>query len=185
MRTPGLAVIVLALLIGSASAATAQMNTEEIPAAFVTGTVVDGDATADDGTVVYAQIVEWSDPRHPPELKAEATWYVYGDATTVLERHEGGLGEEEAFAGLDLVMVADMNVLLDGADGNWLGTGRGVEAGDDRYSYYVLEGDGVYAGLHALLRCPPGHDANGPWDELYEGWIIESPLPPLPEPPAE
>jgi acyl transferase domain-containing protein len=31
-----------------------------------------------------------------------------------------------------------------------------------------------------LLRGTPGHDANGPWDELYEGWIIESRLPPPP-----
>ncbi|MGD8486077.1 MAG: hypothetical protein PVG27_12485 [Chloroflexota bacterium] len=180
MRTAvAAAAAVLALLVGSAGPIVAQMNDEAIPAAFFTGTVVDGDARADEGRVVYEQSVEWSDARLPPTLRAEAAWYVYGDVMTVVERHEAGLGEEEAFAGVDLVMVVEMNVLLDGPDGDWQGTGRGIEA-DDRYSYYVLDGDGAYEGMHVLLRGAPGHDANGPWDEEYEGWIIESELRPLP-----
>ena len=177
------AVAAMALVFGSAGAVAAQTNTEAIPAAVVTGTVVDDSTTEDEGRVTWEQTVEWSDPRLPPTLRAEAAWYVYGDVGTVVERHDEGLSEEEAFAGVDLVMVAEMNVLLDGPDGDWRGTGRGIEA-DDRYSYYVLEGDGAYEGMHALLRCPPGHDANGPWDELYEGWIIESGLPPLPGSPT-
>jgi hypothetical protein len=80
-------------------------------------------------------------------------------------------------------MVVEMNVLLDGAEGSWHGTGRAIEQGagtdpDRRHSTYVLEGEGAYEGMHALLRGVPGHDANGPWDEQYEGWIIEGPVPP-------
>ena len=87
-------------------------------------------------------------------------------------------------------MITEVNILLDGSEGDWSGTGRGIEqgAGNDperHYSYYVLEGDGAYEGMHALLRGAPDHDNDGPWDERYEGWIIESGLPSLPEPPAE
>ena len=183
MRTPLVVAAAVALVFGSVGAVGAQLNDEFIPAAFVTGTVVDGSSTEDEGRVTWEQTVQWSDPRLPPTLRVEADWYVYGDAMTVVERHEAGLGEEEAFADVELLMVVEMNVLLDGPEGDWHGTGRGVEA-DDRSSYYVLEGDGAYEGMHALLRGTPGHDANGPWDEEYEGWIIESRLPPLPGSPT-
>ena len=183
MRTLGVLAVAVALVFGSAGAVAAQMNDEAIAAAFVTGTVVDDSTTEDEGRVTWEQTVEWSDPRLPPTLRAEAAWYVYGDVMTVVERHEAGLGEEEAFADIDLVMVVEMNVLLDGPEGDWQGSGRGIEA-DDRYSYYMLEGDGAYEGMNVLLRGTPGHDANGPWDELYEGWIIESELPPPPGSPT-
>ena len=189
MHTSCVAIIALLLLIGWTGGVAAQMNDEEIPAAFVTGTVVDHTTTEDEGRVSWEQTVEWSDPRLPSTLTSEGAWYVYGDVTTVVERHEAGLDEEEAFAGVDLVMVVEMDILLDGTDGDWEGSGRAIEQGaetdpDRRYSYYVLSGDGTYDGLHAVLRGAPGHDAKGPWDERYEGWIIESPLPPMPEPPA-
>ena len=184
MRTPCAVVIVLTLLLATTGTVTAQMNKEAVPAVFVTGTVTDDTATEDEGTVVYEQAVAWSDPRLPPTLRAEGAWYIYGDVPP-------GLEDEETEAIEDyLVMVTEVKVLLDGPEGSWHGSGRAIEQGvgpdpDRHYSYYVLEGDGAYQGMHALLRGAPGHDANGPWDELYEGWIIESGLPPLPGLPSE
>jgi hypothetical protein len=187
MRTSCVAIITLVLLIGSAGVVAATMNKEEIPATFVTGTVIDDAATEDEGRVVYEQTVDWSDSRLPSTLQVEGAWYLYGDVTAALERIDAGESEDDAFAS-GVVMVVEMNVLLDGDEGSWRGTGRGIEQGaetdpDRRYSYYVLSGDGAYEGFHALLRGTPGHDADGPWDEEYEGWIIESPLPLLPDSP--
>lgn len=179
MRMPWTATVAVALVFGPVGAVTAQFNDEPTPAVFVTGTVADDSALEDEGRVNWEQTIEWSDPRLPSTLRAEGAWYIYGDVETLLERHDEGLGDEEALADVDLVMVVEVNVVLDGADGDWQGTGRGIEA-DDRYSYYVLEGSGDYEGMHALLRGVPGHDADGPWDEFYEGWIIESELPTLP-----
>ena len=180
MRTIAIAAVALVLLLGTSVSVSAQMNTEGIPATFVTGTVVDDTATEDAGTVVYEQTVEWSDPRLPATLRAEGAWYIYGEVPE-------GLEDQELEAIDDyLVMVTEMTVALDGPEGSWRGTARAVEQGagtdpDRHYSYYVLTGDGAYAGMHTLLRGAPGHDADGPWDTEYEGWIIESELPALPE----
>jgi hypothetical protein len=185
MRAPWVAILTVVLLIGATGSVNAQMNKEEVPAVFVTGTVTDDTATENEGRATWEQTVEWSDPRLPPTLKAEATWFIYGSVPADLEEEEVELEVIEEY----LVMVTEMNVLLDGSEGSWRGTGRAIEQGagtdpDRHYSYYVLEGDGVYDGMHALLRGAPGHDADGPWDEEYEGWIIESELPPLPELPT-
>jgi len=183
MRTPWVVAVAVALVFGSTVAVTAQMNEWGIPAAFVTDTVV-GDtndtATEDEGRASWEQTVEWSDPRLPSTLKAGATWYVYGDPPDDL-MDEGLEAIEDYF-----VMVTEMSVLLDGTEGRWHGTGRAIKQGagtdpERHYSYYVLEGDGAYEEMHALLRGAPDHDNDGPWDEQYEGWIIESGLPPLPE----
>ena len=185
MRMPCIAIITLLSVIGSAGAVVAQMNTEEVPAVFVTGTVIDDTATEDEGRATWVQTVEWSDPRFPPTLRAEATWYIYGGLPEGLDEEQVELEVIEDA----LVMVTEMNVLLDGSEGSWQGTGRALEQGtgpdpDRHYSYYVLEGAGAYDGMHALLRGAPGHDADGPWDDLYEGWIIESDVPPLPGSPT-
>ena len=165
MRTFSATIIALALLVGSTVGVTAQMNDETIPAVFVTGTVVDDTANENEGRVVYTQEVAWSDPRLPSSLQVNAAWYVSGESVT------------------DAVMTMEMNLLLEGPDGLWRGTGRAIEAIDGRYSYYVLIGEGAYEGLHALLRGAPGIDVNGPWDEDYQGWLFEGELPPLPAPP--
>jgi hypothetical protein len=177
MRTLCVAIITLVLLISSTGAVAATMNKEEIPAASVAGTVTDNAATEDEGRVHFEQTVDWSDSRLPPTLEIEGAWYLYGDVTAALERLEAGVSEEDAFEG-DVVMVVEMAVRLDGPEGSWQGTGRRIEAGADHYSYYVLSGHDAYEGFHALLRGTPGNDAEGPWDEAYEGWIIESELPP-------
>lgn len=185
MRTILAAAFALVLLLGTSVGVTAQMNTEQIPATFVTGTVGEGgSATESEGTVAYEQIVEWSDPRLPSTLRVTGVWYVYGEVPAGLE--EAG---PEALVDLG-VMVTEMNVRLDGPEGSWRGTGRALEWSPypdpgRHYSYYVLTGEGPYEGMHVLLRGAPDHDANGPWDEQYEGWIIECASPPLPEPPSE
>lgn len=167
MRAICVSITTLALLFGSAVGVAGQMNDELILAVFVTGTVVDGAADETDGRVVYTQEVEWSDPRPPPTLRANATWYVSGESI-----HDG-------------VMTVGMSILLDGSEGVWRGIGRGIETDDDRYSYYILIGEGAYESLHALLQGTPGIDANGPWGEEDQGWLSEGALPPLPAPPAE
>ena len=185
MRTPCAVVVAVTLLLGTTGPVAAQINKETVPAVYVTGTATNDTATEDEGTVVYEQTVEWSDPRLPPTLRAEGAWYLYGDVPPGLEDEEVTVEAIEDY----FVMVTEVNVLLDGSEGSWHGTGRALEQGsgpdpDLRYSYYVLEGDGAYEGMHALLRGAPGHDADGPWDEEYEGWIVESGLPPLPGPPT-
>lgn len=183
MRTPWAVLIAVGLLVGATASVGAQMNTEEVPAVFVKGTVTADTATEDEGRATWEQTIEWSDPRLPPTLTAEAAWYIYGAIPA-------GLEDEEIEAVEDyLVMVTEINVRLDGSEGSWRGSGRAIEQGTGfdpewHYSYYVLEGDGAYEGMHALLRGAPDDDADGPWDEEYEGWIVESALPPLPEPPA-
>ena len=187
MRTPWAVVITVTLLLGTTGPVAAQMNRETVRAVFVTGTVVGDTAGAEaEGRASWEQTVEWSDPRLPPTLEVEGAFYLYGDVPPGLDGEEVGV---EAIADY-FVSVTEMNVLLDGSEGRWHGTGRAIKQGygpdpERHYSYYVLEGDGAYEDMHALLRGAPDHDPDGPWDEQYEGWIIESEVPPLPGPPAE
>ena len=188
MRTPCAVVIAVTLLLGTTGPVAAQMNKElgTIPAAFVTGTATDGTLMGDEGRATWEQTVEWSDPRLPPTLRAEGAWYIYGDVPPGLEDEEVRVETIEDY----FVMVTEVNVLLYGSEGDWHGTARAIKQGagpdpERHYSYYVLEGDGAYEGMHALLRGAPDHDPDGPWDELYEGWIVESELPLLPGPPSE
>ena len=187
MRTSCAVVIAVTLLLGTTGPVAAQMNREAVRAVFVTGTVVgDTAATEDEGRATWEQTVEWSDPRLPPTLEVEGAFYHNAHVPPELEGEEVGV---EAIADY-FVSVTEMNVLLDGSEGHWHGTGRAIKQGygpdpERHYSYYVLEGDGAYEDMHALLRGAPDHDPDGPWDEQYEGWIIESEVPPLPGPPAE
>ena len=163
---------------------------DEVPTPFapVTGSVIgqtaytsgggtrDGEAQPDlhveweEGGVTYGQgiiieqQVEWSDPRLPTEH------WVWLDYTAYGNFDPSG------------VMAVRTSHLLDGADGDWRGTGRAFEMEDDRYSYYELVGDGAYEGLHAFLRGAPDKDAHGPWDWSYEGWVFEGEPQALPDP---
>ena len=112
--------VLLLLFVGSTGAVVAQMNTEEVPAVFVAGTVIDDTATASEGHASWEQTVEWSDPRLPPTLKVEADWYIYGAMPA-------GLEDEEIEAVEDyLVMVTEMNVRLADSEGSWRGSGRAI-----------------------------------------------------------
>lgn len=184
MRRTTVAAVALTMLASTSVGAAAQMNMEEVPATFVTGIArMDGVPIEESGRITYEQTVAWSDPRLPSTLRVNATWYVYGTLPA------GAEGEDPEIVAQQLVLVIDMHCLLDGLEGSWRGTGRGVEqgVGEDaarRYSTYVLVGEGAYAGMHLLLRGAPGHDADGPWDERYEGWLIETEVPPLSQAPT-
>ena len=60
--------------------------------------------------------------------------------------------------------------------GSWNGSGRFVkaDAGEDQYGFYVLEGEGAYEGLYALLHGTAEVLAHGPYELTYEGHIFEA-----------
>lgn len=74
--------------------------------------------------------------------------------------------------------------LLEDEAGRWQGTGRWVNGGGERYSFYVLIGEGAYAGLYALLHGVTPAGAEGPWDLAYEGYIFEAEMLPFPDGPV-
>jgi len=179
--------VILGLL---ASASTTVLAQEEktAPATRVTGTVVEQFGYTDgvpvgeemrpgkheyrieegvlhERGVISRQQVQWSDPRLPSEhwVRLDATLY----------------GMDEPLLG---VAAVESSHLLKGAEGSWRGTGRAIETADDRYSHYVLTGEGLYDGLYALLRGTPGTDMPGPLDRSYEGYIFEGELLPVVDP---
>jgi hypothetical protein len=178
------AIITVALLAGSAVGVAGQSEGEAPTFTFVTGKVMkdsspqdDREETWMDGSVVHVlgwrveRSIDWSDPRLPSEMVSRMNVDTY-------------LAED------DIVQTFAETYRLEGSEGVWTGTGRALamEHGHEADWLMVLTGEGAYEGMHALLRGEPGHDANGPWDERYEGWIIEGEVPPLPdpiEPPAE
>ena len=203
MRTLRLSVegtIILALLGGQSFAVVAQ-DEEPTPIALVTGAVTevypyefteedDGGLSLDDirGYEVVTQtsgpmrqVVEWSDPRLPTDL-----WLSLG-YTRILQ----GEGQPEPVGAMNIAWQS----LLEDEQGRWRGTGRSVLDADEKYSLYVLTGEGAYDGLSALLRGVAPDDeeagllhAHAPWDMAYEGYIFEAELTPMPdpvEPPAE
>jgi hypothetical protein len=187
--------VILALLGGLGGAVVAQ-DEEPTPVTFVTGTVAEaygydvyreeeGDPSSYDirGYEVMTelggpmrQVVEWSDPRLPPDL-----WLTLG--YTLIST-----GEDE----FDGAMNAAWQSLLEDEQGRWRGTGRTVQGGpDEKYSLYVLTGEGAYEGLSALLQGTTPDDveasllhAHAPWDMAYEGYIFETELTPFPDVPV-
>jgi len=183
---PSLAVISsLLLCLGLATTTTAQR--EPAPVTFVTGTVIEAygyevDAGARDpfahdtqgyeievgGLGLMRQVVEWSDPRLPPDL------WLASDHTLIWRPSNV----------LDGAINTASRALLEDEQGRWVGTGRWVNDGDEQYSCYALAGEGAYEGIHVLLRGVPVADRNGPWDLAYEGYVFESELTPFPDEPV-
>jgi hypothetical protein len=123
--------------------------------------------------------MEWSDPRLPSVMRLSENWDWYN------------VGESDGVNGAIPLM---QNVRLDGPDGTWTGTVYALleeTAPVERYpqtTLMVLEGEGAYEGLSAMLRTvyddPPGFGAIPDW----EGYILEGPMtliPDAPEPAAE
>jgi hypothetical protein len=175
----------LALCLGLATTATAQE--EPAPVTFITGTVAEAYTyDADSGgrdTFSYdsrgyevagasldlmRQVVEWSDPRLPPDL-----WLTL-DHTLIRTGADG----------LDGAIDTASRSLLEDEEGRWRGTGRLVMDTDERYSFYVLTGEGAYEGLSALLHGVTPADAQGFWDLAYGGYILEAELTPFPDEPV-
>ena len=127
------------------------------------------------------QVVEWSDPRLPTDL-----WLSLG-----FTRISQGEDQPESVRAMNLAWQS----LLEDEQGRWRETGRSVLDADEKYSLYVLTGEGAYEGLSALLQGVDPDDeeaaywhAHAPWDMAYEGYIFEAELTPMPEPvepPAE
>lgn len=183
----------LLLCIGLATTATAQE--EPAPVAFVTGVVAEAyvyEAVSDEAISegrddiayelrgyqveggsqsVKRQVVEWSDPRLPPDL------WLASDSTGIY------WPDPFRFAGVNLAF----STLLEGEAGRWVGTGRWL-LGHEPLSFYVLTGEGAYEGLHAMLRGVPHENPaasmSGFGDLAYEGYIYEAELTPFPDTPV-
>ena len=183
MRTPCIAIVAL-LLVGSTGAIAAQE--EPAPVTSVTGTVLEvyghtfseanlpSDVRGYEVTVgtsqpaLMRQVVEWSDPRLPSDLWLTLDYTLIWKPSDVL----------------DGAMNTVSRSLLEDEQGRWRGTGRWVNGGGERFSFYVLIGEGAYEGLYALLHGVTPADAEGPWDLAYEGYIFEAEMLPFPDEPV-
>ena len=192
MRTLRLSVTgtVMLALLGALSLAVVAQDDVDVPSAtHVTGTQLSSSSMTaepvewEDGDVHYwrdvqtERTVEWSDPRLPSRFlkDANANWHVLGD---------GAVG---AFA---------VAVRLVGEDGDWAGTEYALMAPESSVGLYVLTGSGAYEGLWAMLEGSlvvdadgnPVVDADNAVMSIFDGYIFESELPPMPDPiapPAE
>ena len=175
-----LAGAIILMLVGGLSAAAVAQDESPAPVTFVTGTVVEqydhpgandiyegppedvrGWLVGAERYGVIEQVIEWSDPRLPPQHWMNMNLAFIFDPREAQGPPEGA-------------MAVTTSNLLEGPEGSWRGTGRAVEGLDDRYSLYELTGEGAYDGLWAVLRMTPGADASGPLDQSYEGYIFEA-----------
>jgi hypothetical protein len=168
-------VLIVALSLCLTGAVVAQAEDEPmVPAAvYVSGVAVSEDTLWEDavGDGGSAWEMEWSDPRLP---------------TRMLIRHNGGGGYATHPAGEAMAMQMSTAVLLDGPEGDWVGSGwvlawmwgSEMEQQEDWVEVLALEGDGAYEGLSATLRSTGHGGVPGP----YEGFIFEGGLPPDPDP---
>ena len=150
---------------------------EAITATYVTGEVTDymplrgGSPVAEDGLWMltddqYELEIAWSDPRLPALKHGRENQYQY---------HKGDDLWAQALAG---------TIRLEGPDGAWVGTAHGMadddaERGRQMTKVMVLDGEGAYDGLHAIIVATIDEAVN-PLPS-YEGFIFERGLPPLPE----
>jgi hypothetical protein len=195
LRLSVVGAVTLALVAGPAAIATAQE--EPAPVTHVTGTVtevygyIEGELDEAEASVLgepdlvsydlrgyevttesglVREVVEWSDPRLPPDLWLTARY-------TLIWK-----GEDPNV--LDGAINFAWRLLLEDEVGSWHGTGRKLNDGDERSGLYALSGEGAYAGLSAVLREVIPADAYGPWPRGFEGYIFEAELTPFPvEPP--
>lgn len=115
--------------------------------------------------------MEWSDPRLPSLMRLSENWdwYYYG------------------VGNINAPVALMQSVRLEGPDGAWTGTIQGLlEETLDPESYpqtvlMVLEGEGAYAGLSAMLTTvydvPPAFGQVPDWD----GYIFDGDMTPMPE----
>lgn len=182
MRLSLVGVVTLVLLAGVTGIASAQAA-EEPTWAHVTGQdtgewveLEPAGPSSWDGSVEYQGVsrfimpMEWSDPR-------------LGEAMDIREQAVVHTGDPASWE--DDMYVFSRAVRLDGPDGSWAGTARGVAGADGTTQlHYALTGEGAYEGLSAMFA-----QDNSGWPTVrFDGWIFEGDLPPMPdpvEPPAE
>jgi len=188
MRTlwmPFVGMVILALVGGLSVTVSAQDDDEALTVTHVTGKQSSMSMTSEpeeweDGDVLYRRgigterTVEWSDPRLPSRflVNTNANWHVFGD------------GAVAGFANA---------VRLVGEEGDWAGTEYSLLDTLDPESavgLYVLAGEGAYDGLWAMLVGSLVVDADGDLvidadnqvASVYEGYVFESEVPPIPDP---
>ena len=175
--------VTLALLGGLGGAVAAQ-DEEPAPVNYVTGTVVEqwthddpsapdepdtgpapdvrGYTISEDASLgLVEQTVEWSDPRLPATHWFTARYQMIWD----FDAEKGAV-------------TTTTNHLLEDEAGSWHGSGRFVTAdgAKDEYGLYMLEGEGAYEGLYALLHGASERMFDyGPYGpNSYEGYIFEA-----------
>jgi hypothetical protein len=180
LRAALAATVSLALLGGLGSSVLAQAEEDAGPTVTqVTGEAVDArtvsqgawsevDGGGQDRGAVYEHDIEWSDPRLPSLMRLHENTNVYW------------LGDEGAtFAWLS-------NVRLEDESGAWTGVEYGM--GDESLAGMTLQprmmlltGEGAYEGLSAMLQRQHEVVTMGS-SPVFEGYIFEGELPPMPEP---
>jgi hypothetical protein len=179
---PLVGMVILALVVGLSVTVSAQDDDEALTVTHVTGKQSSMSMTSEpeeweDGDVLYRRgvrterTVEWSDPRLPSRFLADtnANWHVFGDGAV------GGFANA---------------VRLVGEEGDWAGTEYSLLDPESAVGLYVLAGEGVYDGLWAMLVGSLVVDADGNLvidadnqaTSVYEGYVFESALPPMPDP---
>jgi|GEM_PF-2601417 len=174
--------VIITLLGGLSVTVVAEDDGTSPSATHVTGTQLSTSRVSEpeeweDGDVHYwrgvqtERTVEWSDPRLPSRFlyDSNANWHALGD---------GSVG---AFA---------VAVRLVGEDGDWAGTEYALMAPESSVGLYVLTGSGAYEGLWAMLEGSlvvdadgnPVIDADNQVTSIYDGYIFESEMPPMPDP---
>ena len=100
--------------------------------------------------------IEWSDPRLPSTMTTVMNFDSYPNAMTWAQTHR-----------------------LDGPDGAWTATERGfMDFSAGSSGLMVWTGEGAYEGLSALLVGV----VTDTGETLYEGFLFEGGLPPMPDP---
>lgn len=177
---------------GPAAAPAATDEDEGVAATYVTGTS-SGNRTVHRATYtvgeayahntghggVYERDIAWSDPRLPSLMRLAENWDFYA------------VGGSEEINGAISIMS---NVLLTGPDGAWTGTAYGLLEETKPVETYpqtvvmMLEGEGAYEGLSAMLTTTYDEPPAGGTIPDWEGYIFEgelAPMPEAPEPPSE
>jgi hypothetical protein len=172
-----LAGTVIVVLLGGLGGAVVAEEYGPVTWTYVTGTVIDEGDWQDPNpdhdwtsSIEHApgmsreMSIEWSDPRLP----ATST------SVSNMDIHHG----TDSMA--DWLVVWTMAEGEQGAGGTWTGTGSGfVEADHGGVGVLLYTGHGAYEGLSAILSQKDVGDVT-----TYEGYIIEGPLPQLPDVPA-
>jgi hypothetical protein len=178
LRAVLVGMVIIALLGGLSGAVLAQ--DEEQTATHVTGRVISGEwggATSEtaEGSIQHmldmqaVRQVEWSVPRLPPTMT-------------------GRMNLDAHWRETDAILPWASTHRLDGPDGAWTVTERGFMEADGAFALLVLTGEGAYEGLSAMLVEVVSEEITGDSPTIWEGYIFEGGLPPLPdpvEPPAE
>jgi hypothetical protein len=177
LRLPMAGIVITALLGGASAAVVAQDETDGSSGYTpFTGTTTselwhaDAEEGWEEDGLYYSRgtvgewMVEWSDPRLPPKMWHRIDFEGYGG-----DEPDGG------------VTPYATSVLLQGDDGSWAGTGRGVGY-DDGFVQTVLVGEGAYEGLYAILDRTDSVLPDGSAHRDFVGFIFDGELTPMPDP---